>query len=546
MLQQTSMHNRKTFACIHFVIATLAGPFFANARASDSLLNDWQSAYGVDAVRAAYSPEWKFNVHGPKDSPPAVGLALSGGGMRSGTFAIGVLDGLREIGILSQVDAISSVSGGGYAASWYYIQNTANVDAQGHAIPANGPELFSVNQLHQCYLENHGELIGNAPAQLVYLRRFRYFAIDCPLLLASQPVNGFANGLFGWHANVSPMRYLYQRGLDRTFHVVPKDCDLTILPEYKHVEDLSFPELGHRIEGRLPFPIVNTTAHIQGSDLRLKDRVFEFTPLRFGSDYYGYWTDRFPFQFDKAIEVSGAAVDTKKIKSSAWRLAASALNTDLGYYIDNPRVSGGGRWARKALPLPFYLMTGGYQRDKEGDRIYLADGGHSENLGAFSLIRRLCKCVIIVDAAYDPEPGQTFEEYHLLKRALHDELDLELNVPGIPDPNIPGTGPFNPSQPIMIGKVVPNKASGATPMMVIYIKLSIDHPRLEADGYAAEITRYYTSTIGNTQFGETSRFPQESTLDQSYYPQQVRAYHLLGRTMVHDAARIWRHAGLIP
>src|SRR6476660_7580071 len=47
-----------------------------------------------------------------------VGLAFSGGGIRSATFHLGVLQGLAEYGLLKQVDYLSTVSGGGYIGSW--------------------------------------------------------------------------------------------------------------------------------------------------------------------------------------------------------------------------------------------------------------------------------------------------------------------------------------------------------------------------------------------------------------------------------------------
>ncbi len=48
---------------------------------------------------------------------PLVGLGLSGGGIRSATFNLGVLQGLSRRGLLPQVDYLSSVSGGGYIGS---------------------------------------------------------------------------------------------------------------------------------------------------------------------------------------------------------------------------------------------------------------------------------------------------------------------------------------------------------------------------------------------------------------------------------------------
>jgi hypothetical protein len=45
-------------------------------------------------------------------------LCLSGGGIRSATFGLGVLQGLARKGLLKEFDYISTVSGGGYIGSW--------------------------------------------------------------------------------------------------------------------------------------------------------------------------------------------------------------------------------------------------------------------------------------------------------------------------------------------------------------------------------------------------------------------------------------------
>ena len=46
------------------------------------------------------------------------GLAFSGGGIRAATFAVGFLQGLSTLGLLSRFDYLSTVSGGGYAGGW--------------------------------------------------------------------------------------------------------------------------------------------------------------------------------------------------------------------------------------------------------------------------------------------------------------------------------------------------------------------------------------------------------------------------------------------
>jgi hypothetical protein len=60
--------------------------------------------------RAHYSIE-------AEDGMDAVGLALSGGGIRSATFCLGVVQVLAERGLIKDVDYLSTVSGGGYVGS---------------------------------------------------------------------------------------------------------------------------------------------------------------------------------------------------------------------------------------------------------------------------------------------------------------------------------------------------------------------------------------------------------------------------------------------
>jgi hypothetical protein len=78
-----------------------------------------QSAPSVQPITSA--PSASSPLSGPS-GPPAAGplsaLCLSGGGIRSATFNLGVLQSLARIGLLGKFDYLSSVSGGGYIASW--------------------------------------------------------------------------------------------------------------------------------------------------------------------------------------------------------------------------------------------------------------------------------------------------------------------------------------------------------------------------------------------------------------------------------------------
>src|SRR5712692_80245 len=55
-------------------------------------------------------------IHGLKEKRTA--LCISGGGIRSATFGLGILQGLARCGLLDKFDYLSTVSGGGFIGSW--------------------------------------------------------------------------------------------------------------------------------------------------------------------------------------------------------------------------------------------------------------------------------------------------------------------------------------------------------------------------------------------------------------------------------------------
>src|ERR1051325_6626742 len=57
-------------------------------------------------------------LHKADDANARTALCISGGGIRSATFALGVIQGLAGTGILEKFDYLSTVSGGGYIGSW--------------------------------------------------------------------------------------------------------------------------------------------------------------------------------------------------------------------------------------------------------------------------------------------------------------------------------------------------------------------------------------------------------------------------------------------
>jgi hypothetical protein len=70
-----------------------------------------------DPATASTSPPDEF-ARAQRRSP--LGLSFSGGGIRSATFNLGVLQALAEKDLLRYVDYLSTVSGGGYIGSWLH------------------------------------------------------------------------------------------------------------------------------------------------------------------------------------------------------------------------------------------------------------------------------------------------------------------------------------------------------------------------------------------------------------------------------------------
>jgi hypothetical protein len=87
----------------------------------EALEAEFRALYGVTALESQTpgDPDERLRAHYARihaRAPSAV--CLSGGGIRSSTFALGVLQGLAHIGVLKHIDYLSTVSGGGYTGGW--------------------------------------------------------------------------------------------------------------------------------------------------------------------------------------------------------------------------------------------------------------------------------------------------------------------------------------------------------------------------------------------------------------------------------------------
>ncbi|MGZ3944667.1 MAG: patatin-like phospholipase family protein [Mucilaginibacter sp.] len=83
-----------------------------------SVSNAFSTGAGVTGERIFSKKETNDPLKRAK-SLGLYGLAFSGGGIRSATFNLGILQKLAEKGLLEKFDYLSTVSGGGYIGSWF-------------------------------------------------------------------------------------------------------------------------------------------------------------------------------------------------------------------------------------------------------------------------------------------------------------------------------------------------------------------------------------------------------------------------------------------
>jgi hypothetical protein len=145
-------------------------------------------------VRPGSQPA-KATVYEEAHEAQLMGLALSGGGIRSATFNLGVLQGLATLGLLSRFEYLSTVSGGGYIggwlAAWFRRKGLASVKDGLRTDPTRGfgnesPQIRFLRELSNYLTPRKGlASLDTWSVVATYLRNlFLNLAILIPALVA--------------------------------------------------------------------------------------------------------------------------------------------------------------------------------------------------------------------------------------------------------------------------------------------------------------------------------------------------------------------------
>jgi hypothetical protein len=274
---------------------------------------------------------------------------------------------------------------------------------------------------------------------------------------------------------------------------------------------VTFPMMRDFARRRLPAFVFNTTVRPPLAGKPLGDRIFEIGSVGFGANSCGFlgWEATEGLGWDPGIDatlhgrpspfatlrslnatpaISGAAISDVALEQGWKKWALTASNFGLEYLVPDP--------------------------SDERRTLRLSDGGHSENLGAYALLRRRCASILIVDAEFEPNAPDAydFDGYRRLKREASVELDVEISVPAIDD------HAFSARNPICEGSVIYKDRS---PGQVHYLKLSMDQASLkDRTEKGIAVIRDYAA--------RHRAFPHETTADQYYGPERFHAYSALG------------------
>lgn len=410
-----------------------------------------------ETLATDYASERAYRPEGHKQ--PVIGLAMSGGGTKAAMFSHGVLHGLHDSGVLDHVDAISTVSGGSYAAYWYFTKQLESKREQFNVsqifddcVPTywtkddTDIDLISAMQaakerppkagMLECDGPSHFRAKGETRLDDPY--RWQAHIVRWPDVIQPSPIFldggkqssperqmeiGIAKALtkevlshpFG---GKSAVPRIYQYGIERTWGLNPKPRNLNTLAdrdEKKHwqysndgVPDADVARKGIRVNPlfsswaqlrelytppsasstttTMPLWILNSTdgKKTWGPNT---DKIFEITPFGYGSFGTGYFNDPETIlisDLGTSVRASAGFADAQGIETK-WAQFLMDKSSDLipalRWGVDSNIVS----WKGKK------------------DEIHLSDGGGSENLGLYSLLKRGLEDIIVVDTAADVE-----------------------------------------------------------------------------------------------------------------------------------------------
>jgi hypothetical protein len=278
-------------------------------------------------------------------------------------------------------------------------------------------------------------------------------------------------------------------------------------------EALTLPRLHARANGA-PYHLINATLNIPDTrDRYLRGRradFFLFSKYYCGADSTGYRrSDKYEAgdtHLATALAISGAAA-SPRMGTSSKAFAAfvmTLLNLRLNRWMPNPSLP---VLPKSVFIWPYYFVKELFGKSKESDWLLnLSDGGHHENLGIYSLVRRGCRYIIAADAGADP--AFAMEDLGNLMRKLRVDfsIDVDMDLTGLR----PDLLTLNTPRHYAVGRI---KYPGGLDGILLYVKASVT-------GIEPEDLLTFRR--------ENPEFPHQTTSDQFFDEAQFESYRKLG------------------
>lgn len=219
-----------------------------------------------------------------------------------------------------------------------------------------------------------------------------------------------------------------------------------------------------------------------------------------------------------AITASGAAFNTQmgaksKQLGPATAFIMSALGLRLGLWVRAPRKLGADEnvvRSRKGFALLDELL--GRSDSRNGEWVFLSDGGHFENTGMYELIKRHCRYILVSDCGEDGE--RSFDDLGSAVRRVREDfgVDIKINLEAL-KPDAHGKS----RQAMVAGDIhYPDGDTGT--LLILKPSLTGSEP--------PDVLQYHS---------HNAKFPHQSTGDQFFDEAQWESYRRLGLHVARNA-----------
>lgn len=297
---------------------------------------------------------------------------------------------------------------------------------------------------------------------------------------------------------------------------------------------------------RLPYPLFNAATYFRESkkapgvrgkhinpmiwnataSAQAAPAYFLFSPRFCGTQETGYkrLNDRDQIydnlMLADAITCSAASLTPLLYGNASLPVTVALMfgNLNLACFLPNPDSRARKFWSRFWPSRYIAMLRGGAPTNASS--LLVADGAFADNLGVIELLRRRCSLITCVDSTFDPH-----YDFHDLRRLIaraRVELGIEIRLPADAEERMrPSAITGFCATPLVVLDVEGTMPDGTVYTAKInYIKAALDEALRQDEGRWHGCYDAYHP-----------QFPQETTGNQFFDPEQWHAYNTLGKVL---------------